>query len=180
MPGRHNRSNVCAALTVVQAIAGNLDRAIGSLASYASLPHRLQVLGTRKGVTWINDSISSTPVARAAALEALAGKPLILLVGGLDRGLDWAPYLPAIRAGLPEAIIGMPNNGPTVLNLLREFGLHCPRGLHEARDLEHAVELCRELMSAGDTVLLSPGAPSFPQFRDFQHRGNEFGRLAGF
>jgi UDP-N-acetylmuramoylalanine--D-glutamate ligase len=180
MPGQHNRSNVTAALTVVRKAGFGLAPAITSLQTYQSLPHRLQVLGEKDGVTWINDSIASTPVATAAALEALADKTVILLVGGLDRGLDWSGYGPDFRRHLPKALIAMPDNGPAVLATLRQQGVACPAGEHRVADLQSAVALAREHARPGDTVLLSPGAPSFPQFVDYQHRGQEFARLAGF
>jgi len=180
MPGKHNRSNVAAALSAVRLAGFDIATAIASLSSYQSLPHRLQLLGQRNGISWINDSISSTPVATAAALEALAGRSVVLLIGGLDRGLDWATYAPDFLANPPKALIAMPDNGPAVVRKLREAELSCSAGQHEATSLEHAVELASQLAKAGDVVLLSPGAPSFPRFIDFQHRGHEFARLAGF
>ncbi len=180
MPGRHNRANVAAALSIVRKAGLGLKAAIASLATYQSLPHRLQVLGEIKGVRWINDSISSTPVATAAALEALAGKSIVLLLGGLDRGLDWSVYSADFRANPPKAVITMPDNGPALANWLRSSGLEFSAGLHEVSSLQEAVELARQVSGPGDLVLLSPGSPSFPRFVDFQHRGLEFARLAGF
>lgn len=180
MPGKHNRSNVAAALTVVRKAGFELAPAIASLSSYLSLPHRLQVLGVRRDVTWINDSIASTPVATAAALESLAGKSVILLLGGLDRGLDWSTYLRDFQAHTPKALIALPDNGPAVVKTLQQLGIVCRAGEHLAPDLDEAVALAQSLSEPGDVVLLSPGAPSFPRFVDFQHRGQEFARLAGF
>jgi UDP-N-acetylmuramoylalanine--D-glutamate ligase len=180
MPGRHNRANVAAALTAVRKAGFELAPAIASLSSYESLPHRLQVLGVKQGAVWINDSIASTPVATAAALESLAGKSVVLLVGGLDRGLDWSTYLPDFQVHTPKALIAMPDNGPAVINTLQQLGIVCRAGEHLAPDLEQAVSLAQSLSEPGDVVLLSPGAPSFPRFVDFQHRGQEFARLAGF
>ncbi len=180
MPGKHNRSNVAAALTAVRRAGFDLKTAIASLAIFQSLPHRLQVIGQKEGVSWINDSISSTPVATAAALEALSGRSIILLIGGLDRGLDWATYLPDFMAHSPKALIAMPDNGPSVAKKLQQLGLSCSSGQYEVQNLDEAVLLAEQLATKGDTVLLSPGAPSFPRFVDFQHRGLEFARLAGF
>ncbi len=180
MPGKHNRSNVAAALTTVRQAGFDLETAISSLATFQSLPHRLQVLGRRDGVRWINDSISSTPVATAAALEALSGRSIVLLIGGLDRGLDWAAYLPDFLAHTPKALIAMPDNGPSVSKVLQQLGLSCHAGHYEVQSLAEAVTLAGRLAKDGDTILMSPGAPSFPRFVDFQHRGLEFARLAGF
>jgi len=180
MPGRHNLLNVAAALTAVIAVGSDVDLAARSVASFISLPHRLQVLGERDGISFVDDSISTTPVATVAAIDALQGRGLILLVGGFERGLDWEPHLAAFRSTIPKAVIGLPANGPRIIETLRQGQLNPAKGLHSAPDLQAAVTLARQIACAGDTVVLSPGAPSFPQFADFRHRGQAFADLCGF
>lgn len=179
LPGAHNLSNTAAALTVLRIIGADISTAGQSISSFRSLPHRLQTLGERAGIRYVNDSISSTPVATVAALETLGGQ-VTLLLGGLDRGLDWTPYLGRIKARLPVSIIGIPDNGPRVIREMRQAGISPPNGLHESKNLPDAVELAQELTPQGGLVLLSPGAPSFPQFRDFSDRGRQFTELCGF
>ena len=180
LPGRHNRSNIAAALTAARVIGADLDDTAASVSSFCSLPHRLQVLGEAGGVRYIDDSIASTPLSTAAALESLAGQPVILLLGGMDRGVDWSPHLRSIIAHAPQAIIGLPDNGERIAALLRSAGCEPARGFRAARDLAEAVSLAQQLARPGDIVLLSPGAPSFNQFVDFSARGKAFARLAGF
>jgi UDP-N-acetylmuramoylalanine--D-glutamate ligase len=180
LPGVHNLSNIAAALSAVRVIGADMDKALESFASFASLPHRLQTLGCRRGLEFINDSISSTPVATVAALQALSSPWVTLIVGGLDRGLDWSPHFEAIRQAAPGAVIGIPDNGARVIGGLAAAGLRPAGGLRGAESLAQAVELALEITPDGGTVLLSPGAPSFPQFRDFTDRGRQFARLCGF
>lgn len=180
LPGRHNLLNAAAALSVVAAAGLDLQQAARAVASFKSLPHRLQVLGQRHGVTYINDSIASTPVATAAALEALWDRPIVLILGGMDRGLDWSRYAAAFAHAPLKAVIGLPANGPRIIATLRQAGIAPASGFHEEPDLPAAVALARELAVAGDTVLLSPGAPSFTQFIDFRDRGQAFARVCGF
>lgn len=180
VPGRHNLLNAAAALTAVGAAGLDVQQAALAVASFHSLPHRLQVLGQRHGVTYINDSIASTPVATVAAMEALRDRPIVLILGGMDRGLDWSRYTAAFAQALPRAVIGLPANGPRIIATLRQAGIAPASGFHEVPDMPTAVALARELAAAGDTVLLSPGAPSFPQFIDFRDRGQAFARLCGF
>jgi UDP-N-acetylmuramoylalanine--D-glutamate ligase len=179
LPGAHNLSNTAAALTVLRIIDEDITAAGQSISSFRSLPHRLQMLGEKAGIRYVNDSISSTPVATVAALEALGGQ-VTLLLGGLDRGLDWTPYMGRIKARLPASIIGIPDNGPRVIGEMRQAGITPPNGLHESENLVDAVELAKELTPQGGLVLLSPGAPSFPQFRDFSDRGRQFTELCDF
>lgn len=180
LPGRHNRMNAAAALTVVQAIGLDWRAAAATLAGFKSLPHRLQVLGERGGIRYVNDSVASTPVATAAALEALSDRPIVLLVGGFDRGVDWSPYLADFKRFLPKAVLGLPDSGQRVVERLRAGGITCAEGLHVVADLAEALHRAQAVAQAGDVVLLSPGAPSFPHFADYRARGQAFARLAGF
>jgi UDP-N-acetylmuramoylalanine--D-glutamate ligase len=180
LPGAHNLSNLAAVLTVIRAIGADLDAAVAAMADFKPLPHRLQLLGERSELRFVNDSISTTPVATAAALEALSGELVVLIVGGLVRGLDWTPYMPAFAERTPLAIIGVPDNGPRIIATLRAAGIDPSGRLHEAKGLGDAVELALRLAPSGAVVLLSPGAPSFPQFRDFRDRGCQFAALCGF
>ena len=180
LPGAHNLANIAAALAVCKAIGADLVAAARGIASFQSLPHRLQLVGERNGVRFVNDSIASTPVATAAALEAMAGRPVTLIVGGLDRGLDWTPYMRVFESGMPQAVIAMPDNGPKIIETLRKAGLQAVGGFHEAPGLGEAIELAEEITDHGGVVLLSPGAPSFPQFRDYRERGQLFARICGF
>jgi UDP-N-acetylmuramoylalanine--D-glutamate ligase len=180
LPGVHNLSNIAAALTVLRVIGADLAEGMRSIASFRSLPHRLQTVGERAGVRFINDSISSTPVATVAALEAFAGQKITLLVGGLDRGLDWTPYFSRIKVLLPDAIIGIPDNGPRIIREMRGAGIRPENGIHEVADLEAAVRLAGKLALPGGLVLLSPGAPSFPRYNDYRDRGRQFTLLSGF
>jgi len=180
LPGRHNLSNTAAALTAVKAAGHDVWQAGHAVESFSSLPHRLQVLGKRGGVTYVNDSIASNPLATVAALEAFRGRPIILILGGMDRGLDWSRYTPVFAEQPPRAVIGLPASGPRIAETLRQAGVSPAKGFHQTADLRSAVKLAKFLAEKGDTVLLSPGAPSFPQFIDFRERGQAFARFCGF
>jgi UDP-N-acetylmuramoylalanine--D-glutamate ligase len=180
LPGEHNLSNIAAALTVVRLVGADFAAALGAIGDFRPLPHRLQSCGVRAGVRCVNDSISSTPVATAAALQSFAGQQVTLIVGGLDRGIDWTPYMSTFAAHAPLAVIGMPASGPRILETLERCGIHPAEGLHESADLASAVETALRITPAGAVVLLSPGAPSFPEFRDYRDRGRQFARLCGF
>jgi UDP-N-acetylmuramoylalanine--D-glutamate ligase len=180
IPGRHNLMNLAAALAAVRLTGLDANALAPSIRSFSPLPHRLEMLGRRHRVNWVNDSISTTPVATLAALEALSGSPLVLIVGGLDRGLDWTHFAGRAADNPPHAIIGLPGNGPDIVALMAEQGVRPEAGLHVAKDMIDAVGMARQLAVPGGTVLLSPGAPSFPHYRDFRERGRAFTESAGF
>ncbi len=178
VPGEHNALNACAALAALEAMGFDAMKAAASLAHFRPLPHRLQPMGELGGVSWINDSISTTPQATLAALASLQGRAVTVIVGGHDRGLDWSEFVQAMRQGTPYAIITQGGNGPRIAKALREQTVAIT--LDEVADLAAAVERARELTPPSGVVLLSPGAPSFDQFQDYAERGRRFAELAGF
>ncbi|WP_266168531.1 UDP-N-acetylmuramoyl-L-alanine--D-glutamate ligase [Dyella subtropica] len=178
VPGQHNALNACAALAALEAMGHDAMAAAPALTNFIPLPHRLQPLGERDGVFWINDSISTTPQATLAALESLRGRAVTVLAGGHDRGLDWSEFVAAVSATPPHAIVCSGTNGPRIATALRETGVSTQ--IVEASGLDAAVAAARELTPRDGCILLSPGAPSFDQFHDYAERGRHFADLAGF
>lgn len=175
LPGEHNALNACAALAALEAL-GVEPSLPAAFAGFRPLPHRLEIVGERGGLLWVDDSISTTPESTLAALAAFPGRDVVLLAGGQDRGQDYA----ALGAALAErgaAVAGMPTTGPRVVDAARAAGVPGERAI--ATDgLEDAVELARRLAAPGSVVLLSPAAPSYDRFRDFEERGERFRALA--
>jgi UDP-N-acetylmuramoylalanine--D-glutamate ligase len=170
--GRHNAGNLCVALGVLTALGIDcVARAteVGEVvAGFQPLPHRLGVIEDPSGLTFIDDTLSTTPHAAVFALEAFEGRPVTLIVGGSDRGLDYAPlrdYFAGRTA--PVTVIGIPASGPRILSVLAD--LDAVR-VQAVDSLEDAVVLARECTPRGGVVLLSPAAPSYGRFTNFEHR----------
>ena len=180
LPGRHNRGNLCGVLTAIEALGLDAATLAPHAASFRPLPHRLQTIGTREGITYVNDSISTTPHASLAALDVFRGRRVALLVGGHDRGLDWSDFAEAMRTQAPAAIITMGQNGGRIHALLEGLARDGAFVLREAGDLSEAVALARQALAGEGVVLMSPGAPSFGAYRDYTERGRHFAQLAGF
>jgi len=177
-PGLHNALNACAALAALADIGMDALAAAPALASFRPLPHRLQPLGEHDGFHWINDSISTTPQATLAAIESVHGLPVTVLVGGFDRGVDWAVFVDAMSATPPNAIVCMGSNGARIEAALRLAGVACL--IVRIEDLAIAIAEARARTPPHGVILLSPGAPSFDQFKDYAERGRRFTELAGF
>lgn len=180
LPGEHNMQNLAAALTVIGALGLDIPRPEETLASFAGLPHRLQLVGEKHGIRYINDSISTTPVSVAAALQTIGYENLVLLLGGMDRGLDWSAFAKVLLDRAPFAIITMPDNGPNIFDCFKATGVEPEGGIHAATGLAQAVAQAEMLVPAKGCILLSPGAPSFPRFRDYEDRGEQFKKFSGF
>ncbi len=180
LPGRHNRGNLCAVLAAIEALGIDARPLAAAAQDFRPLPHRLQWLGERDGVGYVNVSISTTPHASLAALECHRGRPVAILLGGHDRGLDWSGFASQLRQAPPVAVVTMGANGARIHALLQadaDAGLFA---LEAAADLGDAVARAQRLLDGPGVVLLSPGAPSYGPYRDYTARGRDFARLAGF
>ncbi len=179
LPGVHNARNLCAALALLEAAGEDAAALAPCVAGFRPLPHRLQPLGMRDGLDWVNDSIATTPQATLAALAHHRGRPTALIVGGHDRGVPWDDFARAMRTEPPRAVLAIGAVGPRVVAALGAVDrARCV--VEGAADLAAAVARARTLLPAGGVVLLSPGAPSFGEFRDYDERGRRFAALAGF
>jgi UDP-N-acetylmuramoylalanine--D-glutamate ligase len=170
--GVHNGRNLCAALAVLDGMGVDVrDPAVArAVASFVGLPHRLTEIEDPSGLTFVDDTLSTSPYSAMHAIDAYQGRPLTVLVGGTDRGLDYAPLRHHL-ADLELTVIGIPDSGPRILAELA--GLPAVR-TEEAEDLPSAVALARKLTGEGGVVLLSPAAPSYGRYRNFEHRSEAF------
>ncbi len=137
------------------------------LQSFRGLPHRLEYVGEINGVKFVNDSKGTNPHAVLWALKSI-NEPVILIMGGEDKGLDFSPLREIIGERVKKLIlIGESRNK---LRAVFEGTVE----LSEAENLEEAVELAFREAERGDVVLLSPGCSSFDMFKNYKERGERF------
>jgi UDP-N-acetylmuramoylalanine--D-glutamate ligase len=174
--GEHNALNLCAALAALEAFGIAPPPLPESLAGFQPLAHRLQTVAEREGVLWVDDSISTTPESTIAALASFPGRDIVLIGGGQDRGQDYAELGRAL-AEMGASVIGVPSTGARLLAAAVDAGVPAARAI-EADDMEEAVTRARALAQPGAVILLSPAAPSYDNYRDFEERGERFRALA--
>ncbi len=182
LPGTHNHANVCAALAAVHCVDAEIDPAslADAVAAFRGLPHRLMPLGERDGVLYVDDSISTTPQSAMAALEAFPDRPVTILLGGYERGLPYGELARYLVSRLVHAVVTLPPSGERIAESIRERrGASEAPVLLEAGDLDEAVAAARRVTAPGGVILLSPAAPSYGSFRNFEERGEVFARIAG-
>ena len=180
LPGRHNRGNLCAVLAAIEALGLDPVPLAAAAQSFAPLPNRLQTLGTRDGITYVNDSISTTPHASLAALDCFHSQRVAILLGGHDRGLDWSEFAARMAERAPAVVVTSGANGPRIHALLQPLVAAGTLQLAAASDMVEAVALARAMLGAAGVLLLSPGAPSFGAYRDYVERGRHFAKVSGF
>jgi UDP-N-acetylmuramoylalanine--D-glutamate ligase len=175
--GEHNALNLCGALTALEALGVAPPAQLpAALTSFKALAHRLEPVAEHDGVVWVDDSISTTPESTLAALASFPGREIVLIGGGQDRGQDYAGLARALAA-TGASVIGVPTTGPRLIAAALAAGVPSGRAI-EAGDLREAVERAHTLARPGAVALLSPAAPSYDHYRDFQERGEHFTALA--
>jgi UDP-N-acetylmuramoylalanine--D-glutamate ligase len=147
-------------------------------AGFDALPSRFRSLGRVGGVEFVDDGLSTNVLPAQAALAAYDDRPVALLVGGHDRGVDYAPLAETLAARTaPTLVVTMPDNGPRIGDAVRAVG-NGRIEVVDAGDLDAAVALAVGWSTAGGVILLSPAAPSFGRFGDYRERSAAFAAAA--
>lgn len=171
LKGKHNLYNSLAAGLAAN-IGGIPDAVIRQgLADFPGVEHRLERAGTVNGVTYINDSKATNVDACWYALESMT-TPTILIVGGKDKGNDYAPLKPLIQQKC-KALVYLGADNAKLHDNFDCLGLP----VRDTHSMQECMEACRELASVGDTVLLSPCCASFDLFKNMEDRGEQFKNL---
>ncbi|GLH71980.1 UDP-N-acetylmuramoylalanine--D-glutamate ligase [Geothrix limicola] len=169
IPGDHNVENALAASLLASHAGASLDGIREGLMSYPGLAHRIAFCGEKGGVKAYNDSKGTNVDATLTALRALPG-PLVLLLGGTDKGASYEPLREALAGKLRRLVF----LGEAIPQLTRDLG-DLPHDVVPRFD--DAVHAALSLARAGDQVLLSPACASFDQFDNFEQRGDRFEAL---
>jgi UDP-N-acetylmuramoyl-L-alanine---L-glutamate ligase len=182
LPGPHNARNASIARAVLEGLgitaASDEDRLAASARGFATLPSRCHSLGHVGAVEFVDDSLSTNVLPAQAALRAFEDRAVALLVGGHDRGLDYAPLARAVAARTtPTLVVTMPDNGPRIGVAVREAADGRVEVI-DAASLDAAVETAFAWAQPGGVVLLSPAAPSFGRFGDYRERARAFAAAA--
>jgi len=193
--GRHNVMNALAASLTARLAGAGVDGIREGLRSFRALPHRLQKVGNRGGIVWVNDSKATNVAATESALRSLDGT-IVLLLGGKDKGEDFRPLGRALHGTVRAAVL----YGEAAARLESEVGeglregargdlSDAPAGLEPPSvapptlvrvhgGFTAAVAAAEELARPGDLLLLSPACSSFDEFDGYESRGQRFTELA--
>lgn len=174
LKGKHNWENVAAAIAVAQVLKIGEKEILEVLSSFKGLEHRLELVETKNGISFYNDSFATGPQPTIAAIESFS-EPLTLILGGYDKGLDYEELCQKISSQ---------DNIKTII-LIGDIKDKLKEGLEKNNfsgkviDLDHSsmneiVNIAIKNTSSGGIILLSPAAASFDMFKSYKERGNQF------
>lgn len=172
--GEHNKNHIRAALTVTQELGISNEIARKAIEAFEPLPHRLQLVGTFRDVTFYDDAIACAPDAVMIGIQTLKDVDTIFL-GGQDRGLDYTHLAEAVAASTIHNIVLFPETGK---RMMESIIARCKRPLNtiETSSMEAAVQFAYANTEKGKICLLATGAPSYTLWNNFEQKGDEFQR----
>lgn len=171
LTGKHNLRNAMAAAMAALAAGAPAQAVREGLSDFPGVEHRLEKAGTVNGVHYVNDSKATNVDACYCALDSMQ-TPVVLIIGGLDKGNDYSQIIPLVREKC-RAVVYL---GADNAKLHEHFdGLGLP--VADTHSMPDCVAACARLAHEGDTVLLSPCCASFDLFRNMEDRGDQFKTL---
>ncbi|TLM78511.1 MAG: UDP-N-acetylmuramoyl-L-alanine--D-glutamate ligase, partial [Actinobacteria bacterium] len=164
--------NALAAAAAVHAMGLTAAQIASGLRTFAPIEHRLEPVAVVDGVEWFNDSKATNPDAVMKAVAAFEGTPLVLLLGGRNKGNDFRP-LAEVAAPRCRRVVAFGEAADEVAAAFEGLGADVVR----VQGLAEAVAAAREAAVDGDAVVLSPACASFDEFTSYEHRGATFKAL---
>ena len=171
LPGKHNLSNMLGAATSSNLMGISDDHIAQVMKTFTGVEHRLENVATINDVTYINDSKATNLDSVTVAIQSFK-KPVVLILGGRNKGADFRLLLPHIKSSHVRDIISYGDAGGQISTAIGD----AVRSV-QVTDLNSAVRTAQSLAAPGDVVLLSPGCASFDQFSNFEERGKYFKSL---
>ena len=173
-PGRHNLENAAAASLAAIAVGGTPEGVQSALNDFKGLPHRIEYIATIDDVRFFDDSKATNVDAVIRALETF-GEPIILIMGGRDKGGDFRRLLEPVQQHIKKLIL-MGEAKDKIISVLEKT---CKERAQTASTMEDAVFSAYGSASPGDIVLLSPGCSSFDMYSSYAERGEDFCHAIG-
>jgi len=170
--GRHNAANALAAALTASLAGAEAESLSSGLKGFRSLAHRMEPVGNAFGLRWVNDSKATNVAATVGALRSLEG-PLVLLIGGKDKGEELQSLKRAIHPGVRAVVL----YGEARHRFANELAGD-PRVTVTDGTFEGAVASACGMAKPGDMILLSPACSSFDMFENYEARGRRFASLA--
>ncbi|MDR3313674.1 MAG: UDP-N-acetylmuramoyl-L-alanine--D-glutamate ligase [Oscillospiraceae bacterium] len=171
LKGDHNRQNIYFAATAALRLGASEAGIRRAVEEFKGIPHRMETVSTAGGIQWVDDCISTIPHSVLCALDALENVDTLIL-GGLDRGLQYADFAAELSHRPVRNVICLPETGHSIAKLLRAAG--SLQQIVPVETMEEAVNAAKRCTAQGKTCLLSPAAASYNCYKDFEEKGRHF------
>jgi UDP-N-acetylmuramoylalanine--D-glutamate ligase len=177
--GKHNVENVLAAVTAAAVVGIPPEEMASAIRSFRPAAHRLENVGRVRGVSYIDDSIATTPARAQVALDAI-DSPILLIAGGRDKRLPWDAFARTVTRRV-RVLLLIGEAAPQIEQAVLA-AKQISAGALEEPNIKHCSSLFEAVTEAsclavpGETVLLSPACTSYDMFENFEERGREFAR----
>jgi UDP-N-acetylmuramoylalanine--D-glutamate ligase len=170
--GAHNLENIATASLVATYYGVPLEQVRQTACAFKPLHHRLEFVRSVGGVSYYNDSFSTVPETTIAAIDSF-DQPLILVVGGSEKGADFTQLGKHIAASNVKTLIVIGEMQERILRAVNDAGFagEIVQGLDSMKNIVH---MCHQKATDGDVVLLSPACASFDMFANYKDRGAQF------
>jgi UDP-N-acetylmuramoylalanine--D-glutamate ligase len=168
LKGKHNAYNTMAASIAASTLGIRKEKIREAVSNFHSLEHRMEFVATVKGVDFINDSKATNVNSTWYALESMQ-KPTILILGGVDKGNDYALVADLVKDKV-KAIVCMGTDNAKLIEYFKDKVAQ----IIEVDSAKKAVNASFKLAEKGDVVLLSPACASFDLFKNYEDRGHQF------
>ncbi len=176
VPGDFNAENALAATAVAIAAGVGIEAIAPVLREFRGVEHRLEFVAVRNEVAFYNNSKATNPAATAKAIEAI-GKPVVLIAGGLDRGLDFMDLIPCLKDKV-KAVVTLGETKEKIGRVAELAGISLIKsvdnGIDAAEAMGQAVKAAYAFAEKGDVVLLSPACASWDMYASYEERGRIF------
>lgn len=173
LSGRHNYYNIAIAYAISKLLHVSDSDVLNGLKSYQPLPHRMEFIGEWDEVKYYDDSISTVCQTTIQAIDSLPNVDTVL-IGGMDRGIDYGPLIEFLSESSVANIILMYDTGSRIYSDIEKSYPELLERTKLVDTLEEAVSLAKKLTVKGGTCLLSPAAASYGLFKNFEERGDAF------
>lgn len=168
LQGTHNATNVLAALALCEAIGLKRENLLNHIQSFKGLSHRVEKIGEKNGITFIDDSKGTNVGATVAAIAGLPEK-ILLIAGGLGKGQNFTPLCEPLRQKA-RAVFLIGQDAKTIAQDISDSDID----IVFCDDLPQAVQQAYAIAHKGDIILLSPACSSFDMFQSYAHRAQVF------
>lgn len=174
--GKHNYENICTALCATKTLV-DLDTAVEVVKEFGGVEHRLELIKELFGAKWYNDSIGTSPTRTIAGINSFE-EDIILIAGGYDKHLDYAPMAKPILEKVKALILVGQTAEKIFLSVKEEeekTGKHVD--IYMCKTLEETAMVAKRIVKPGQVVLFSPASASFDMFKNYAERGKRFKQI---